>query len=253
MIRGEAAADDCGTPSNVRLGVLNHLFFQLEVLGPFAGGWQLLSAPSIPLCGAAGRLVRHLFFMPGWPDPRFTHLMCAVHPVLVTPMALWLLFALASLATLISFATLAQHPIEFPLAAFTPSSGVPMVPILAFFHLVAFLTEGVMRVWLWRCLSLFALFSIKWGGLSFGQYLVVVLLVLAVSVTYAHEGQLHQGHQLHRDMAGHPCFPRLVQQVTQVWQLVKVWPFLLSEARWLPWWCRGGTLLGGLPLHHPFC
>ena len=59
---------------------------------------------------------------------------------------------------------------------------------------------GIVGISLRRGPGLFALFSIKWGGLLFGYCLVETLLALAVQAPYGCKWQWHQGHHLYWDI-----------------------------------------------------
>ena len=108
------------------------------------------------------------------------------------------------LATLATCPALAACPIQFSLPNFvTPGPRMSPVTVFAPSMLGMFPDGGVIRISLWRGPGLFALFSIKRGGLSFGYCLVETLLALAVQVPYSCKQQWHQGHRLYWDIV---CF-----------------------------------------------
>ena len=85
----------------------------------------------------------------------------------------------------------------------------------------------------------------------FCHHLIMMLLMLAVQVPNAGEGQWRLGHY------GHPLvgsgFFGLVQQLPQVRQFVEVGLLGPTEIGWPPQWSAGGALTGSPPLHDPFC
>ena len=68
------------------------------------------------------------------------------------------------------------------------------IPTLPFCGLGMSSIEGVMGVWLGRCLGSFALLCLEQGRMSFSQGLVMLQLALAIQVSNTHEGQLHRGY-----------------------------------------------------------
>ena len=52
--------------------------------------------------------------------------------------------------------------------------------------------EGIVGVWLGRCLGSFTLLRLKRGRMPFSKGLVMAQLVLAIQVSNTHEGQLHR-------------------------------------------------------------
>ena len=147
--------------------------------------------------------------------------MVTAHPALTASVTLGAFPTLASFAALTMLVTLAMRPalavrpIQFSLPNFvTPGPGRSPVMVFTPSMLGVFPDGGIIGISLWRGPGLFALFSIKWGGLSFGYCLVETLLVLAVQVPYGCKRQWHQGHHLYWDIVCHPGLSGLVQYLS---------------------------------------
>ena len=87
----------------------------------------------------------------------------------------------------------------------------------------------------------------------FCHHFIVTLLMLAVQIPNAGEGQWRRGHWLYGSSLVCFGFFGLVQQPPQIRQFVEVGLLRPTEIGWQPRWSAGSTLMGSPPLHDPFC
>ena len=115
------------------------------------------------------------------PHPWFLGLKFTVHPTLTAVATLRAFFTHAMFTALGAHPAFTACSIKLLLHVFpTLSPRWFLTVVFAPSQLGAFPGRLVMGIGLWRGLSSFVLHSIRWGGLSFGQRLVITLLALAV-------------------------------------------------------------------------
>ena len=177
----------CGTPTTSGL-----------LIAVWTGTWQPAGPIFLraPLAQALSSL--------RWPHSWFPYLVVTAHPALTVSVTLGVLITLASFVALTMLATfamqpaLAVRPVQFSLPGFvTPGPRTELVTVFTLSMLGIFPDGGIVNISLWRDPGLFALFSIKWGGLSFGHCLVQMLRVLVVLVVVYGPVQLGQAPKLH--------------------------------------------------------